>query len=335
MTLPRIFAWQADSSACGWYRCQLPLVEYIRRGGSAEWATIMPGWVPEDADVIIGQRVAGHDATKLWQALCRQGRARMVLELDDDLWNLDPSNAKPYRVFNRELQGNLERNIAAADMVTVTTGHLADVVSRWNPNVAVVPNRIPAWLLEHQRPQREELTIGWAGSSSHAMDWADPAPQIGRFLKRHPTVRAHLMGGMFPSMRTWPHQQVQVTKWVASVAAYYRLLDFDIGLAPLKPHVFNKSKSSVKAAEYFALGIPVVASAAGPYESFVRHGETGFLVKADHEWGTYLRALAADADLRTEMGRNARQLAAQHTVEGNLDSWLPAWGVTALQPVAA
>ena len=325
----------ADSSACGWYRIELPLAEYQRRGGQAEWATTMPDWVPEDADVIIGQRVASSDATNAWQYLCRKGRSRMVLELDDDLWTIDPSNAKPYRVFNRELQGNLERNIAAADVVTVTTDYLAEIVSKWSSNVVVVPNRVPAWLLEHDRPRRDALTVGWGGSSSHAMDWADPAPQVGRFLKRNPTVRAHLVGGMFPSMRSWPASQVQVTKWVDSVADYYRVLDFDIGLAPLRPHVFNRSKSMLRLAELSALGIPVIASDVGPYSDPTFHGERGFLVKSDHEWGTHLRTLVGDAELRAEMSRNTRSWAAQHTVEGNLDSWLPAWGVTALEPVAA
>ena len=333
MTLPRVFAWAADSSACGWYRCQLPLAEYIRRGGSAEWATTMPTWVPEDADVIIGQRVALGDATNVWQHLCRKGRSRMVLELDDDLWTIDPSNTLAYQTFTPELLDNLRRNVEASDVVTVTTEHLAEVISQWNPNVAVVPNRIPAWLLEHQRPQQDTLTVGWAGSASHEMDWDDAGPQIGRFLKRHPAVGVHLMGASFRSMLSWPRGRVRLDKWVGSVADYYRELDFDIGLAPLKPHVFNRSKSNLRLVEMAALGIPVVASSAGPYEDRSLHGERGFLVNTDHEWGAHLRTLTEDAALRERMGRNARQWAAGQTVEGNLDSWLTAWQINT--PVAA
>jgi glycosyltransferase involved in cell wall biosynthesis len=326
----RIFGWSADRSACNWYRIELPCAEYNRRGGNAEWSTEMPLWVPIDADIVIGQRVALPEASTVWQKLCRLGRSRMVLELDDDLWNIPPSNTKAHKAFTPRLLENLRRNIEASDVVTVTTDVLAEVVAVHNPNVHVVPNRIPAWLLEHQRPQRDEFTVGWAGGPSHTIDWDDPAPQIGRFLNRNPTVRTHLMGGMFSSMRTWPRNQVQVTKWVDSLPDYYRALDFDVALAPLAAHVFNSSKSNVRLVEMAALGIPVVANNNGPYADQSLHGQRGFLVNADHEWGSHLRRLAQDDAMRAQMGRNARQWAAQHTVEGNLDSWLTAWQVDAL-----
>jgi glycosyltransferase involved in cell wall biosynthesis len=198
-----------------------------------------------------------------------------------------------------------------------------------NSNVKICPNRVPRWLLEHQRPKREAVTIGWAGSASHAMDWDDAAPQVGRFLARNPHVQAHVIGKPYPSMRIWPAKQLRNTGWLDSVDDYYRAIDLDIALAPLKPHVFNQAKSSVRCLEMAALGIPVVASAAGPYEAFVQHGVTGLLVRRDHEWGQHLRTLTSDEAMRAELGRNARQLAAEHTVEGNLGAWLDAWQVPA------
>jgi len=335
MGLPRVFGWSADSGGCGFYRIEMPLAEYARRGGSAEWSVNMPDWAREEADVIIGQRVSLEGASNLWQKLCLKGRALMVLELDDDLWNIDPSNRTAYETFSPEMLGRLSRNVASADVVTVTTEALAEVIRPMNSNVVVVPNRIPAWLVEHQKPVVDNLTVGWAGSGSHQMDWEDAAPQIGRFLKRNPHLHTHVIGGAFRSMTAWPLDRVRVTNWAASVEDYYRLIDFDIGLAPLRPHVFNRSKSYIKALEYAALGIPAVASAVGPYEAFIKPEETGFLVRHEHEWGSRLRALTGDTHMRTEMGRNARQLAAEHTIEGNLESWLGAWQVNVLESVTA
>ena len=335
MSLPRVFGWAADNSGCGYYRIELPLREYARQGGVASWSDVMPDQEREEADVIIGQRVCLPGATNLWQYLCAKGRATMVLELDDDLWSIDPSNRGAYLTYRPELLDNLRRNITVADVVTVTTEPLADVVRPYNSNVVIVPNRIPTWLLEHERPVREDLTIGWAGSATHGMDWEDTAPQVARFLTRNTDVRAHVIGAVFKSMRGWPFERVRSTGWSASVEEYYRLLDFDVALAPLRAHAFNRSKSAVKALEYSALGIPVVASAVGPYETFVQHGVTGLLVRRDHEWAAHLRALAVDDDARREMGRRARDMAAEHTVEGNLDSWLSPWGVTVPETAAA
>lgn len=290
----------------------------------------MPLWVPTDADIVIGQRVALPEATNVWQKLCRLGRSRMVLELDDDLWNIPPSNVKAHKAFTPGLLENLRRNIEASDAVTVTTDVLAEVVAVHNPNVHVVPNRIPAWLLERQRPQRDEFTVGWAGGPSHEIDWVDAGPQVGRFLKRNPQVGVHLMGASFRSMLSWPRSRVRLDRWIDSLPDYYRALDFDVALAPLAAHVFNSSKSNIRLVEMAALGIPVVANKNGPYADQSLHGQRGFLVNADHEWGSYLHRLVQDDDLRTQMGRNARLWAAQHTVEGNLDSWLAAWQVDVL-----
>jgi glycosyltransferase involved in cell wall biosynthesis len=65
--------------------------------------------------------------------------------------------------------------------------------------------------------------------------------------------------------------------WNIDVPTYLRTIDFDfdIGLSPLRDTQFARSKSPLKALEYGALGIPVVAANVEPYASFVRHGETG------------------------------------------------------------
>jgi glycosyltransferase involved in cell wall biosynthesis len=76
----------------------------------------------------------------------------------------------------------------------------------------------------------------------------------------------------------------------------------------------------VKALEMAALGIPCIASDVGPYSGFVRHGETGFLVRRPHEWARYLRQLL-DPVARQEMGDKARALAADYTIETNIELW--------------
>jgi glycosyltransferase involved in cell wall biosynthesis len=101
---------------------------------------------------------------------------------------------------------------------------------------------------------------------------------------------------------------------------YYRSIDFHIGLAPLRAHTFNRSKSPIKAIELAALGIPSICSNFGPYSEVVRHGETGFLARQPHEWATYLRELL-DPEVRRVMGEKARAIAAEHTIERNIELW--------------
>lgn len=325
---PYVFGWQADYAGCGYYRVELPVNEYLRQGGRGSHSTEVSPDIYEQADVIVGQRVLGPPASKAWQDWCEKAEKLCVFEIDDDLFNIHPSNIA-YTSYTPEYLANVKANIRASHVVTVTTPQLADVLAPLNSNIHIVPNRVPAWLTEWTRSKPADLTVGWAGSISHVMDWDDPAPQVGRFLARNPAVKFHSVGGLFPSMAQWPRQQIRSTRWVDGVEGYYKEVDFDIGVIPLKPHIFNQSKSPIKALEYAALGIPAVASACGPYENFVIHGETGYLVRRDHEWSGFLRDLCENPDKRREMSDNARAQAKHHTIEGNLESWLKPWGVDA------
>jgi glycosyltransferase involved in cell wall biosynthesis len=108
---------------------------------------------------------------------------------------------------------------------------------------------------------------------------------------------------------------------VPSVDGFLRAIDYHVGIAPLRPHVFNQAKSALKAIECGALGIPIVASAVRPYEDYVWDGTTGYLVRRDHEWGACLRALTYEPDMRREMGMAARQQATAHTISRRAALW--------------
>jgi glycosyltransferase involved in cell wall biosynthesis len=207
-----------------------------------------------------------------------------------------------------------------------------------NSNVHVIPNYLPDWLLAHQRPRQEgRLTIGWGGSNTHAMDLAEVGPQLRRYLDRAPAgVELHVMGEPKPPPRRrgvirphipWteqyklPEDRIRWTPWNKSVPDYWRAIDYDIMLAPLRPHLFNRSKSNLRVLEAAMLGIPVIATDYGPYAEFVDHGVTGLLVKTDHDWGRHLRALVEDGAMRAELGANARMKAADWTIESNIGSW--------------
>lgn len=320
----RIFFWSADSSGCAYYRCELPAAELARRGHETHTASVMPDEWLHTADVIVGQRVCQPGATIRWQQLAREGRVKLVLEVDDDLLDVDPSNGPAWAYFSKpEIRSNIKRNIQVADAVTVTTEPLAERVRQLNLNVHVVPNTVPAWLLDLPTPVDADgpVTVGWAGGASHAMDWAEADSEVARFVTRNSGTEMHVMGWQSPDLwRRLPSTRRRYTPWVDAVPDLYRGIDFQIGVAPLRPHLFNQAKSPVKALEMAALGIPYIASDVGPYSNFVRHGETGFLVRRPHEWARYLRQLL-DPVVRQEIGTKARAVAAEHTIERNVELW--------------
>jgi glycosyltransferase involved in cell wall biosynthesis len=223
----------------------------------------------------------------------------------------------------------VENSIITSDLVTVTTEPLAEAVRAHtsHTNVKVIGNYLPASVLTMERKRREHVTIGYAGGASHAMDMAMIATTVRKVLDRDPSLRLHVVGVDYRP--TLGHNHAYHTPWVDNPADYCQhmdqYLDFDIGLAPLASTRFNESKSHLKALEYAAMGIPVIASDFGPYPGFVVDGVTGFLVRSKSEWRDRIRELAADADLREKMGAAGRELAAQHTIEGNWHRWAAAY----------
>ncbi|MEU6234407.1 glycosyltransferase family 4 protein [Kitasatospora sp. NPDC047058] len=317
------FGWLADRTGCGYLRLQLPLATLAGRGHQTLCSERMSAGL--QTRTLLGQRIVNDSPSAAWQKLSRVPageRPRLVYELDDDLWKVDSSSPIAHAFYSQpDITSRLEANLRAADAVTVTTEALADEVRRYNPNVVVIPNYLPAWLLEHERPRRDgTVTIGWGGSGTHAMDVAELGGQLRQVMRRNPQTELHLMGADY-SREMGIRERVRVTPWTPSVPDYWRAIDYDIMLAPLRAHPFNASKSPLRPLEAAALGIPVIASDYGPYAEFVRHGVTGYLVRRDHEWGRYLGELVNDPAARAEMGAAARQQAAGWTIEGHVDAW--------------
>lgn len=327
------FGWLADRTGCGTIRVMQPLDALAReRGYNTEYDTRIVPSEQELPKTLIGQRVCKDGPSELWFHIgVKKDRPRTVFEVDDDLWNVDHTNVKAFKWFiggidddgnQHDVQTNIARNVALADYVTCTTEPLAEILRQFNPNVHIIPNYIPRWVTEWERPRREELTIGWGGSGTHGMDWDADGPQIKRFLSRS-KVPFRLIG---PSLHNapmgLPKEQVTAVGWIPSVEDYWRNIDYDIGVIPLKHHVFNQSKSHLKFLENAALGIPTVAADSGPYSRAIEHGKTGFLVKRDHEWSKYLRDLVNDEAMREEIGSNAKEWAKTQILEDHLDEWV-------------
>lgn len=326
--------WLAAPDGVGYYRMRLPLDELERRGHKVMYQCVLPfqfGKRPA-SHVLVGQRISNEGPSAQW--LRTRGDLRRVFELDDDLLNIDPSSAKAREFYNDPgVRARLLENIRSADVVTVSTSYLMRVVDGWGVNapIHVLPNCLdPAVFDLAPVVQAGPMTVGWAGSDTHAGDFAHVRGPLRRFFARMPGIGMTFMGVDYRHVvgAPWARLVPWVSIWGGPLA-YMRRLDWQVGLAPLAPTQFNRCKSALKALEYGARGIVVIASDVEPYRSFVRHGVTGFLVSRDHEWGEFLELLAADAGLRARMGAAAREQARAFTIDKHIDKWERAYGQVA------
>lgn len=317
----------AAPDGSGYYRLYLPFKHLA--ANSRHLAMIPPpGRTPpmpapadmEGVDTFIAQRPVGPLGMRTWDAL--EGVCARVYETDDDLLSADPS-ALPHLTPER-VKESVRYMLYAAEMVTVCSDFLAEEYSRFSGRIRVLPNMVSADLLDLNRRRGREgrVTVGWAGGQSHLPDWAQHADTIAGVLRRHPVTDMHFVGADYSPLL---HLPCLWTGWTDDIWEYYRAVDFDIGLAPLAGIKFNYSKSSLKALEMAALGIPVIATNMPPYAGFVEDGVTGYLVSSPEEWDKRLTELICDGDARAEMGANARAKAAAHTIQGNWKLWEDAY----------
>ncbi|HEV2346435.1 MAG TPA: glycosyltransferase [Actinocrinis sp.] len=223
---------------------------------------------------------------------------------------------------NSRTQARLLGNAASATYTTCASSRIAEVFAQFCDNVVVVPNGLPAkyldrparWMLDEKSIQKP--IVGWAGSSftqweltTNVKDALSRVDEWGGKL--------HVVGVPYPIMRKTGLVKpgVSVTGWVDGTANYLDTIDFDIWVAPYRKSDYNDAKVPTKALEAAFLGIPIVASATTPYRGFVKDGVTGFLVEPGGDWETPIRELINNPGLRESMGRAAREVAVEFTIE--------------------
>lgn len=316
MTEPlRIWGWAADNSGCQAYRVRFPFMAMKEMDPDGLFlgigTTIRPE-AKELADIVIGQRVCMEGPSSLWMKWAKAGNKKLVYELDDDLWNIDPANEKAYYYFrDMRIQAAILQNIQVAHVVTTSTPELAEMV--WektrHPNIHVIPNAVPAWLLEHEAPRNHH--VGWGGSPTHHGDFGLLRQGMKKFLQHNPGKTFHTIGMDYAEWMKLPKSQCHHTRWVPTPEEFFRTIDYSVGVAPLADTVFNRSKSDIKFLELAALGIPTIASNVPAYNKSIISGLNGMLIENDHEWGRVLKATVDQPEFFAEMGQDAKEYVAK------------------------
>lgn len=337
----RFHFWAADTAGSSYYRSTLPGISLQWLGHQVSGGQRLPQDWPQ-LDALVGCRIAQPDSTNMWQYLRHETGTRLLLDLDDDYFHIDPSNTNAFRVWDKKMLQRLADNMALADLVTCCSEPLAAVLRDYAADVRVIPNGLPAQLLGKPRDYRADgrpLSVGWAGTSSTVAE----LPEAVRALNRIATygrpgggVQVRIVGitaehAMGLGLKG---RGVGALGWVPRVDDYLQAVsEWDVWVAPYRDTAFNRAKFATKWLESSVLGIPLIASDIEPYRNVIRHGENGFLVKHEHQWGKFLKLLADDPELRQRIGMAARGEASGSIMQALHVQWQAA--LTAPVEVAA
>lgn len=306
----RIFVIQTDAAACAHYRLRLPLTNLNPEEFEVIWEPPYDQWRP--GDLVIGQRIAGHNTA--WLEMCAEPGLTTVYDLDDNLLQIDPENSVPHGIYAPIVDGT-RANIAAANLVTVSTPKLGEYIKDINKNVFVLPNCVPESYVASIQFPGSEIIVGWCGSMFHHQDWGGVAEALAKYAKMEPRARFSTIGADYMS----PFVQPRVHPWTTVEGAWHAM-DFSIGIAPLVRTPFNEHKSWIKVLEYAARGIPAVAARVGQYPEFIQHGVNGFLYDLPEELPFLLLQLSDDR-LRLAMSEAAMNKAMEYTINRQIGRW--------------
>ena len=307
------------------------------RTGSGYWRMVFPARYMDKSDIFIDITAAGvsfdslleyktvfvqrtHDweSYYLLERLKNAGK-RIVYDIDDDIFNLDRDNPAA-RVIGRDEQMAAVACMKLADEVTVTTHALQTVIRNATEGVeaTIVPNAInpdEGWIPTPVTGSQDGFKrIFWQGGETHGEDWEECADAVDAVMCERADVRLVILGYFPPIL--W--RLIQKPAWKGKVEflefkdpeTYFQIMKFvraEVGLAPLRNTVFNRSKSELKFLEYSMVGMPTVASKVEPYE-VIEHGKTGFLVKSSDEWYNAIVTCLDDKTKRFPMIQEARNL---------------------------
>jgi glycosyltransferase involved in cell wall biosynthesis len=217
---------------------------------------------------------------------------RLVLDLDD------------LPVVSRQLElGPKAKALGrVADGIIVGNRALADHYPQrpwWWVPTCVEPSE---WAVPDRSARFRAPLLGWVGTPGNLANLEPLAPVLAHICRTHGT-KVRIICSQPAELPGVPQEFVP---WTAE-REQADLEPIDIGLAPLLDAPAQRHKCGLKALQYMASGIPVVASPVGALTDIVTDGDVGFLAATADDWDAALDRLINDRDLRLALGANARR----------------------------
>ncbi len=232
----------------------------------------------EATTVVLHRRLlTGFDFARL-----RRAARRLVYDFDDALCYRP---APPHRSLLRERR--FFRTVARADLVLAGNRNLAGLARLRARRVLVVPStaEIPS---APAAPSLPAPTAVWIGQRATLPYLETIVPAV-----RDAGYRLRVIADKAPA-------GAELVPWsLESEAA--RLAECHVGLAPLPSDPFARGKCGYKLLQYYAAGLPAVASPVGVHRTLAEGG--ALLARTPAEWTAALRRLLEEGGARGPLGR--------------------------------
>ncbi len=271
------------------------------------------------ADVIATQRhaITDVDMAAALGAHCRRFGMRLVYDLDDDLLAIPPEHPEAALLAPR--RAAVARMLDEADQISVSTPVLRDRILRARSGarrggVELVANGLDErlWQAPHSARAGGALRLLLMGTTTHEADFRLVAGALAR-LKEDFGERVEIeVCGMTsddlpPGIARIAPPPGRGESYPGFIAWLAGRPGWHLGLAPLAASPFNDGKSAIKAFDYAALGLAVLASDVPAYRGSLADGPGGWLVgNSEEAWYQAVARLIRDPALCARLAAGGR-----------------------------
>ena len=199
------------------------------------------------------------------------------------------------------------------DCVIAGNEYLAGHARQFCPTVHVLPTGLDTkpYITNTVKRHDSKIRLVWIGSQSTLKYLKEICPVLEKTAREDIRLVLRVIADDFPMLN---YMKLEKHTWSLETQAA-DLLACDIGLAPLPDNRFTRGKCGFKILQYFAAGLPVIASPVGVNRDLIEKSGAGILANTPQQWQDAILNLAQHPEHRKQMGQKARQFIKQYDTE--------------------
>lgn len=262
----------------------------------------------------------------IMEKLLKLKGCKLIIDLDDAVYCSETAEiSNKGNKFLYKLKYGKRFDIAIRNANTVICGnkYIKEHSLPLNNNCVIVPTVIDTKMIKCTKKWNdleEEITIGWIGNPGNTDYVLNILDDINRYFKNS-EIKCNLVligaSDDFDSAK-YENLNIIIKKW--SLETEYKDLSMsDFGIMPLRDSNWSKGKCGAKILQYFAAGIPALASGVGVNSDIVEDDINGFVVK-DNKWYDGIDHMVKNRSKWKQWGKNGRaKVEKEYSIISNID----------------